>query len=370
MEDSGEYDKLYAAFVALEFSGGLGMSVLFASALLSQTRFMRQIKIGSSSNEVINRSQTWFSFCISWIISCISYCLLFFAGQQFDLTQPPTYGLCLTQAALIYSSPPLTGATTFALFLDLWLMYRAASRNQRSGLGRTVRISLLILPYILWILLTVALLIVGLVKPDTVERKLASDPFCVLTPNIVPLVICSLTLVFALGVLAMLILLSITLHRTRKEPALYSKIPSQSQKQLSALAIRMMVFSGCAMIAITLSTIFVFNRAPGIRSDLALAVLPPVGALVFGSQKDFVQFWSNLLIWATGSILPWARKQSDKGQPEQVTNQSRVKDRNEPEIIEMEIAPTIGSSDEIFLILPHDEEQVLVSPRRMHIKPR
>ncbi|KIK58603.1 hypothetical protein GYMLUDRAFT_246005 [Collybiopsis luxurians FD-317 M1] len=336
-------------FIALEFSGGLGMFILLASALLSQTHFMRRSKIGSTPNEVINRSRTWFSFCISWIISCISYCLLFFAGQQFNTTQRPTYGLCLTQAALIYSSPPLTGATTLALFLDLWLMHRTASTDQRSGLGRIIGISLLALPYILWMFITVTLLIVGLVKPDIVERKLPSDPFCILTPNIVPLVICSLTLGLVLAVLAMLILLSITLYRTRKERVRYAR--NTNQKQLLALAIRMIIFSVGAIIAVAITAVFVFNRAPGIRSDLALAVLPPVTALVFGSQKDFLQFWSNLLITATRSFSPWARNQRE-GQPKETINQGRAKDRNEPEVIEMKIAPTIESNDNLGTKLP------------------
>lgn len=51
------------------------------------------------------RHPTWFSFAFSWIISTLSYSLLFLAGR---LTGPePEYGLCLIQSIMVYSAPPL-----------------------------------------------------------------------------------------------------------------------------------------------------------------------------------------------------------------------------------------------------------------------
>ncbi|KAH7878192.1 uncharacterized protein C8R40DRAFT_830277 [Lentinula edodes] len=141
-------------FIALQFSGGIGMLLLL-------------------------RSRTWYSFCISWMISSFSYCLLFFAMKQFNPNQKPSYGLCLTQAALVYSSPPLTGATTFSLLLEVWLMFRFAASGKRS-VGSKVMVSLLIAPYVLWVLLTVGFLILGGVNPSLVQRDLASAPYCVL----------------------------------------------------------------------------------------------------------------------------------------------------------------------------------------------
>ncbi|KAF5393808.1 hypothetical protein D9757_000013 [Collybiopsis confluens] len=194
------------AFVSLEFSGGIGMLILLSSALLSQTqlRIKRPYNAGSTLNEAaINRSRTWFSFCISWIISCFSYCLLFFAGKQLDTSKPPPFGLCLTQAALIYSAPPLTGATTSALFYDVWLMFRLASVRDHS-LGRATRVLLLAAPYVMWMIITVALVITGGLTPEIVEHNLENDPFCVMKPNAIPLFIALLTLIFALAALGML----------------------------------------------------------------------------------------------------------------------------------------------------------------------
>lgn len=94
-------------FIALQFSGGIGMLLLLVTALVSRTQFFRLSTNNCTGNGPIKRSRTWYSFCISWMISSFSYCLLFFAMKQFNPNQKPSYGLCLTQAALVYSSPPL-----------------------------------------------------------------------------------------------------------------------------------------------------------------------------------------------------------------------------------------------------------------------
>jgi len=78
------------AFVALNFVGGIGLLLVVVTAIFSPN---------------VKRLPTWFSFCASWIFSCISYTLLTSAGQQ--LTAHPSYPLCFAQAALVYAVPPL-----------------------------------------------------------------------------------------------------------------------------------------------------------------------------------------------------------------------------------------------------------------------
>jgi hypothetical protein len=78
------------AFVALNFVGGIGLLMVILTALLSPN---------------VRRLPTWYNFCASWVVSCISYTLLTFGGQQ--TTPTPSYPLCSMQAALIYAVPPL-----------------------------------------------------------------------------------------------------------------------------------------------------------------------------------------------------------------------------------------------------------------------
>lgn len=74
--------------------------------IVSTALFCREIK----------RSMTWYSFCASWTLSCLSYCLLFFAGQE----PVPIEGskLCVLQASLIYSCPALYYGPDSSMFED------------------------------------------------------------------------------------------------------------------------------------------------------------------------------------------------------------------------------------------------------------
>ncbi|PBK72475.1 hypothetical protein ARMSODRAFT_760579 [Armillaria solidipes] len=86
------------AFDVLQISGAAGFLLIVLTAVLSRH---------------VQRHSTWLSFCISWIISCISYTLLVFTGTNESEHVP--FALCVTQAALIYGAPVLTGSTTFSL---------------------------------------------------------------------------------------------------------------------------------------------------------------------------------------------------------------------------------------------------------------
>ncbi|KAJ3932293.1 MAG: hypothetical protein NXY57DRAFT_1003624 [Lentinula lateritia] len=351
-------------FIALQFSGGIGMLLLLVTALVSRTQFLRLSTNNCTGNEPIKRSWTWYSFCISWMISSSSYCLLFFAMEQFNPNEKPSHGLCLTQAALVYSSPPLTGATTFSLLLEIWLMFRFAASGKRS-VGSKAMVSLLIAPYVLWVLLTVGFLILGGVDPSLVQRDLASAPYCVLNNPAPPILVSSLTLIFALGVMIMLCNLVISMHRTRtsvthdfaRHPRTFMLRASQSREgkstndrnnlkeQISPLVVRLIVFNIGGLIAIIVSIVFVLDRTPDIRSNLALAVLPPIGVIVFGTQMDFLQLWISLLRWTflrCGRCIHMQRQKSLNGSDDiLLINQSC---RKGEQYVEIEMVPAIGTS--------------------------
>lgn len=87
------HPRLVQAFIALQIIGGSVFILVVLSALVAQRR-------GGS------RHITFFSFCFSWIVFCLSYSLLSFAGQQLALPGPD-HGLCLVQSAFVYAAPPL-----------------------------------------------------------------------------------------------------------------------------------------------------------------------------------------------------------------------------------------------------------------------
>lgn len=73
----------------LNLVGGLGMVLMLITAAMSAK---------------VKRLPTWYSFCVSWVISTVSYSLLFISAEQF--TGTPLFYVCYVQASLIYSLPP------------------------------------------------------------------------------------------------------------------------------------------------------------------------------------------------------------------------------------------------------------------------
>ncbi|KAE9403545.1 hypothetical protein BT96DRAFT_990206 [Gymnopus androsaceus JB14] len=261
--------------------------------------------------------------------------------------------------------------------------------------GSAVMTTLLVAPYAFWVILTIGFLIAGGVNPQMVQRDLAVDPYCVLSHPVPPIFVCSLTLVFGLAVLVLLVILAVGMLKMRIQINQNSAYPSRSRfglrsagdgeddnkrksgygrnrAQMLALIVRLITFGLLGMIAIAISTVFVFNRAAGSRADLALAALPPAGVLVFGTQKDFLLLWSSLIRWCL-QCLPNCFHRATQSSPDdddskEASSHARPKG-GVHDTTEMEIVPTdvlnIGMGDGAFLALPREEEEVLVSPRRV-----
>ncbi|KAF9071794.1 hypothetical protein BDP27DRAFT_1446015 [Rhodocollybia butyracea] len=339
-------------FIALQFSGGIGMLVLLSTAFLSRKETFQ--RLDSSSYIPIKRSQAWYSFCISWIISCFAYCLLFFCGEQFNPDENPSYGVCLVQAALIYSSPPLTGATTFTLLLDVWWTFRTAVMGGRSG-GTTVLMSLLIVPYVFWIALTLGFFIVGRADPQMVQRDLTLNPYCILSHPVPPLLACILTLAFALAIIALLINLAVTMYHIRRKIRQSAAHPTRAL----VLARDTDKTKGKALIVVMISVLYVINQTTSLGSNLSIAALPPIGVVIFGSQKDVLQRWLKLLQWPLPCLRRDARTSSN-GSNQLTEYNAKV------EILEMDFGPNIVGNDSRNggPSLIRDAEEALVSPRK------
>ncbi|KAJ6503044.1 hypothetical protein DFH09DRAFT_1289581 [Mycena vulgaris] len=108
MTDPGSHSHINAqlvnAFLGLQLTGGLGLALIVLTALGSRN---------------VKRNSTWYTFCLAWILSCISYTLVFLVGQQ----DSPDFGICVTQAAGIFSAPALCN------FQFVLIGVRAASGN-------------------------------------------------------------------------------------------------------------------------------------------------------------------------------------------------------------------------------------------------
>lgn len=87
-------------YVGFNLFGLLGTAIMALTAIFSRST---------------PRHATWLNFAFSWIVSAVSYTLLFFSGQ---LEKPePDFGVCLAQAALVYAAPPLYAKFKLESFL-------------------------------------------------------------------------------------------------------------------------------------------------------------------------------------------------------------------------------------------------------------
>ncbi len=78
---------MVSVYIALHMASTLGFFIIVLTAAFS-SRVMRH--------------PTWFSFCLSWATWSLSFSLLFYAGQQTQLTSRT---LCIVQSALAYTMP-------------------------------------------------------------------------------------------------------------------------------------------------------------------------------------------------------------------------------------------------------------------------
>ncbi|KAJ7477265.1 hypothetical protein B0H11DRAFT_2030482 [Mycena galericulata] len=254
--------QLVDAFLGLQIGAGLGLSILVWTAL--------------GSNRV-KRNPTWYSFCAAWIVSCISYTFIFLVGQQ----ESPNFGVCVTQAAGIYSAPSLTGCATLAFSIDMLFGVRAASTNLPRKHISSINIALLIIPYLIWICLFIGFLVFGLHNPAMVQKG-PNGTYCDLSSFTPSKISGLLVVVQTVSLLAVQGYIGSRLIRKRN---------FLKNSKLLPMAIRIMVFSLMAAIGLGIGFAYVLfsERAPVF--DIMISILPASAVVIFGTQMDLVNVW-------------------------------------------------------------------------------
>jgi phosphoglycerol transferase MdoB-like AlkP superfamily enzyme len=147
---------LITGFIALQMIGWLGCSILLLTIIFSRK---------------IQRHATWTNLCLAWILSGVSFSLLFLGHQ---MKNTPYYPLCVTQAALIYASQTLTSGASVALAIQLLFRVNSLVYSSPEISPRFHRIRCIILvasPYLAFITFFIGVLVVGLNHPDTVQKS-------------------------------------------------------------------------------------------------------------------------------------------------------------------------------------------------------
>ncbi|KAL4252175.1 G-protein coupled receptors family 2 profile 2 domain-containing protein, partial [Pleurotus pulmonarius] len=143
---------LTRVFMGMQLFGWAGYTLIIWTVFLSRK---------------IHKHPVWIMFCLSWLISCVSYVLLFLAGEM-DSNEP-NHTLCLVQACLIYAVPVLTASATLALIIHLWFNVRTVVFHIETRHARTRDFLLCLFPYIPALCFFFGVLWYALEKPEEVK---------------------------------------------------------------------------------------------------------------------------------------------------------------------------------------------------------
>ncbi|KAK0203930.1 hypothetical protein DFS33DRAFT_1384204 [Desarmillaria ectypa] len=262
---------LFYTFIGLQLSGAIGMSLIFLTVVFSP---------------LVKRCSTWYTFCVSWILSCFSYSLLFLVGGR-DLDPVPNQSLCITQAALIYSVPTLTALTTLSLLVHSWYnVHFGISRPPLEANYKTI-VALLVAPYIIWFFMFLGFLLFSLAQSSLVNRP-SNSSYCIIA-SAIPSKISSLFVVTVTSsMLPVQVSLGLSLCRNLYDNDSTSTISIPTLQ----VVIRVMIFSFLTLVAFAEGVIYIFDLSPGPFVDIIMAWLPVFGVLIFGMQKDIFRTWS------------------------------------------------------------------------------
>ncbi|KAF9255770.1 hypothetical protein L218DRAFT_305688 [Marasmius fiardii PR-910] len=258
--DSG---ALSSAFYTLQLVGGLGLFLLALIAAIFN----------------LSRHPTWFSFCISWTMSSVSYSLLLLAGQTDKI---PSFPVCATQSALIYSAPILTGMSTFAMFIYVYFTIHAALTKANLSRIIQLRMLLIIVPYVSWAVFFIAVLILAANKPDYVQIS-ENDYFCNLSTKVPKRISAAIVFIFLTATVVFEAVISIRLFRQWK------RLSAVGPKAVN-MAIRVLIFGLGAVLAWILTIIYLFPVDVNLSIDFGLAILPVLGLIIFATQGDLYRF--------------------------------------------------------------------------------
>ncbi|KAJ7599169.1 hypothetical protein C8J56DRAFT_915976 [Mycena floridula] len=273
-------EREHYAFVSLELIGAAGFAFI-----LSTATFFR----------AVNRSSAWYSFCFSWIISCLSYCFLFFTREASDPAQKDNFlngteGLfvlgipqasksCIVQMSLIYSCPVLTAMTTSVLLIHGWYNVHFGLSKPPLETNRKYMAVLLLIPYTLWFFVFVGLLSFGLKVPGSTMK---GEFYCV-SRSVFPGAITSL-LVVVTTFFMMPIQVSLGM-------SLFQKLYHGDKMHGSKMVMRVMLFSMLTLVAFAVGVIRLLTLRDSRALTMIMGCLPVAGVLIFGVQRDIGMAW-------------------------------------------------------------------------------
>ncbi|KAJ7594992.1 hypothetical protein C8J56DRAFT_453784 [Mycena floridula] len=255
---------LIRVFVGLQLFGLFGAIIMLVTVLFSSTA---------------HRHPTWHNFIIAWIISALSYSLLFITGQLYKTT---SFELCFAQTALIYAAPPATAAATLGLVLQIFFSVRSfvvgALKNERAWI-----LFIMILPYFLHICIIIEALVITIKSPDSIRKVASSGMYCTSSNPIPGRISAGLVTLIMIPTIVLEIIIVTTLRKNWPQ--------FRTRGHAISMIIRVLLFSLFGIFSTVLSLFFFFTVHHGSELNIALSALPAVATVIFGTQRDIIETW-------------------------------------------------------------------------------
>lgn len=253
------------AFITLQLIGGLGLLVVVLTALC---------------NKKVRRLGTWYSFCISWILSALSYTLLVFAGQQY---REPSKPLCMIQAAAIYAAPTLTSCTTLSLLIHVLLVLRFFRSYAKSEAETSTKVVMIVAPYTFWLVIFIGVILFSLANPKIVSM----DPiktYCISTDTVWYQMSFTVVLIISIIIVLLLMYLGFFIYKNADV--------RMDDTGLFATAARMIIFGAICFLMLAIALAYSTQSEHQGAFDIILSTMPILALLTFGSQKDLLDTWT------------------------------------------------------------------------------
>ncbi|KAF9554256.1 hypothetical protein CPC08DRAFT_193755 [Agrocybe pediades] len=262
--------------------------ILFDVASLAGLVLLTAVFLTALVSSKAARTPTWFAFIGSSIALSATNILI----MRHQAGTEPSNWACFLQAVLIYPEVVWNTHTGAALLLQVYLSIVSIQKSQVLP-QKCVAWVLIAYPIVVTLILLVLSTIMAGLHPSAVKRD-SSGMRCHLeeTPNIVFYTAISLAILGVAIIVVFEVLVISKFLRNRqalKEGMIESKLSP-------AMVMRLTLFNAGIFIAIVMS-VFVFKDvlASASANNMAMAILPLGGGIIFGTQRDILTVWVSLI---------------------------------------------------------------------------
>ncbi|KAF7359112.1 hypothetical protein MSAN_01252700 [Mycena sanguinolenta] len=268
-------NALIAGFMFLQIFGGhFGIPLLLLTSILSKK---------------VQRHPMLINFCVTWIIYTTAFTLVLYAGKQ--VGPEPPIELCVMQAAFIYGAPVMASMAGLALVLHLWFSLQSTKGVLSRAAGGWRFMLLLGSPYILFLIFSVAMVVVGAMNEDTVSRSRYLF-YCTINLGVVN-VVPGTSGVIMLVIIVFEVLTGMELYRSQKAFKDIGHV--QHDGPPLHLFVRVGIFSVYSVLALVGCVAF-WSETGADFPYFIQASLPTAAFVVFGTQEDFLRAWGIIAV--------------------------------------------------------------------------